>query len=1069
MPDLPSTNPASHESDDSSFAVLERLFLQVAEVPREHQDAKLAELCAYAGLRQQVRELLDADSCEDELLDHSLFPEPAKLQTGERIDGYQLLQELAEGGMGVVFLAEQFEPVRRQVALKVIKPGVDTREVIARFDAERQALSLMSHPNIATVLDAGTTDQGRPYFVMELVKGQPITAYCDNNQLSVQQRLELFLPVCHAIQHAHQKGIIHRDIKPSNVLVAEYDGRPVAKVIDFGIAKAINQPLTELTVATGIGQIIGTFEYMSPEQSQVNQLDVDTRSDIYSLGVLLYELLTGSPPFDKTRLRSVAWDEMLRIIREEDPPRPSSRLARTVERPSGENPVSSKPVKLGRLVKNELDWIVMKAMEKDRDRRYESPNELANDIGCFLTGDAVAACPPSTTYRFRKFARRNKAILATSAIVTASLVFGIIGTSWQAVRALNAEKTAEVNAAKADASTAEAVAVTAFLKNDLLGLAGAESQLSAGLQPDPELKLETLLDRAVTKLNQGIHVEPNVEIILKATVADSFNSIGRYDAAAPLYEDFKDYLIIQKGESHLDTLRVKRKLVTVYLKQSNLQYAAPLCHDALKLSEEHLGANHDVTLQLMNDQAILYREQKEYPKALQQHLKCLNIKRLNVTEDHPDILSIKSDLALVYERQNFFKEAISVHEQVLAVRRDASDQLAIAASLNNIGRCQLKRGRHSEDTEHFLSAVPCLQEGMRIFERHRGLKHPDTLGTKNNLAQIYCELRDYDQAEPMLNDLVKQLKSRQGHHHGNALQAMNILGWTRIQQNRLAEAEHILKEAAERHRSSDHQNALTIQTLGNLAIVYYRMGKLDASVSTDEETLPLAQTVLGKDHVETISCMTRLGLSYLETGPSDDERDLTIEGRELLADAFDIGQHLPGAFQIAGSLADSYSENGDAEDRDLDQVLLWNTRLVENAKQQLPAKSSQLAKAIIACGSRLFKMKAWAEAEDVLRSCDPVLQSRSAESWLKSKHQAMLGQALFEQQKYTAATPLLKAVFNWSPKITTSSGTPSAGFTRRQLKTADQLILIYDELEDTQQAAKWRATKSAVLANTTQP
>ena len=349
---------------------------------------------------------------------------------GEAIGPYKLLEQIGEGGMGVVYMAEQQVPMRRHVALKVIKVGMDTRQVIARFEAERQALALMDHPNIAKVLDAGTTDSGRPYFVMELVKGVPIIQYCDERRLMPRQRLELFNTVCQAVQHAHQKGIIHRDLKPTNVLVAEYDDRPVTKVIDFGVAKAVGQELTERTMFTQFGQIVGTIEYMSPEQAKLNQLDIDTRTDIYSLGVLLYELLTGETPFDRQRLHSAAFDEMLRIIREEEPPKPSMRLSSSDSLPSAAAQRQLDPKKLTSLVSGDLDWIVMKSIEKDRARRYESANDLARDIDRYLHGQPVEACPPSAIYRFRKFARRNKVALAITMFAMLFLIVLGGGFGW---------------------------------------------------------------------------------------------------------------------------------------------------------------------------------------------------------------------------------------------------------------------------------------------------------------------------------------------------------------------------------------------------------------------------------------------------------------------------------------------------------------------------------------------------------------------------------------------------------------------------------------------------------------
>ncbi len=412
------------------------IFERALEIASDaHRQAYLDGACdAQPELRGKVDALLKAHAAAGSFLEEPALTvgqtlpfAPIAERPGTLIGPYKLLEQIGEGGFGVVFMAEQERPLRRRVALKVIKPGMDTRQVIARFEAERQALALMDHPNIAHVLDAGATDSGRPYFVMELVRGIPLTQFCDQNRLTVEERLKLFTTICHAVQHAHQKAIIHRDIKPSNVLVTLHDGQPVAKVIDFGVAKATGQRLTEKTLFTAFAEMIGTPLYMSPEQAEMSGLDVDTRSDIYSLGVLLYELLTGTTPFDRLRLQQAGYDEIRRIIREEEPPRPSTRistLGATATIVSTQR--KSEPDKLRRLVRGELDWIVMKCLDKDRNRRYDSAGALARDIDRYLRQEPVQACPPSAMYRFRKIARRNKVALLTSAVAASALVLALL-------------------------------------------------------------------------------------------------------------------------------------------------------------------------------------------------------------------------------------------------------------------------------------------------------------------------------------------------------------------------------------------------------------------------------------------------------------------------------------------------------------------------------------------------------------------------------------------------------------------------------------------------------------------
>jgi tetratricopeptide (TPR) repeat protein len=525
------------------------IFLRAVEIAGAERGAYLDSACgANTALRREVEELLGHHSGLGSFLETPAVESdtggyvPGTVREavegpGTVIGPYKLLEQLGEGGMGTVWMAQQTEPVKRLVALKLIKAGMDSRQVIARFEAERQALALMDHPNIAKVLDAGTTPTGRPYFVMELVKGVPLTHYCDEHRLTPRQRLELFIPVCQAIQHAHQKGIIHRDIKPSNVLVALYDGKAVPRVIDFGVAKAAGQSLTDKTLVTGFGNIVGTLEYMSPGQAEVNQLDIDTRSDIYSLGVLLYELLAGSPPFTRKELEKAGMLEMLRVIREQEPTKPSTRLSTTEGLPTLAANRGTEPAKLTKLVRGELDWIVMKALEKDRNRRYESANGFAMDIQRYLADEPVLACPPSTWYRLGKFARRNRSRLAMASVVAVALLFVVsisaASVGWalrdQQVRqeAVEQEASQALNQAEAGCRAGRWPEAEAEVKRarTLLGKGGG-------------LALRSRLERLEADVQLGVRLE---EIHLSRADVVKDNLFDQAGAAAAYTRAFREY------------------------------------------------------------------------------------------------------------------------------------------------------------------------------------------------------------------------------------------------------------------------------------------------------------------------------------------------------------------------------------------------------------------------------------------------------------------------------------------------------------------------------------------------
>jgi serine/threonine protein kinase len=607
----------------------ESLFEQACDMPVSERAKWLDQACHDDAQRRRLVALLAAHDAPGSFLaqpaasleitaasqQSSDSPERPTERPGSIIGTYKLLEVIGQGGMGVVYAAEQKQPLQRRVALKIIKPGMDSLQIVARFEAERQALALMDHPHIARVFDGGVTPAGRPYFVMELVKGVPITQYCDQNRLSMADRLRLFIPVCQAIQHAHQKGIIHRDLKPSNVLVAEYDEQPVAKIIDFGVAKPVGATLTDKTVYTHFGQLVGTLEYMSPEQAKLNQLDVDTRSDVYALGVLLYELLTGSTPFAGARLRAAAWDEMLRMIREEEPPKPSTRLINSRDSlPSISALRHTEPARLTKLVCGELDWIVMKALEKDRARRYDSASSFAEDIRRHLAGEAVQAGPPGNWYRVRKFIRRNASLVATVLLLVGMLIVAVGGTTWgwllaldanrQATQARNAEKQradgeaqakqqAERDRDRAAAAEADTAVFADFLVEDFLSAARPEG-LQGGQGVD--VTMRQALEQAELRLAERFRGRPLAEARARLAIAVTWRNLGEFAKAEQHLRD-AIALLLPLVPTHNPLLRECRNSLGVTLfQQRKYDESLVIFEDLLERAEAEYGSSDRRTL-----------------------------------------------------------------------------------------------------------------------------------------------------------------------------------------------------------------------------------------------------------------------------------------------------------------------------------------------------------------------------------------------------------------------------------------------------------------------------------------
>jgi serine/threonine protein kinase/tetratricopeptide (TPR) repeat protein len=742
--------------------------------PPEQRSSYLETACnGDSDLRQRVNTILarlTAHTQDDSTLGHqpSTADRPAGLLgaagaladgPGAKIGHYKLLQLIGEGGFGSVYMAEQLHPVRRKVALKIIKLGMDTRQVIARFEAERQALAMMDHPNIAKVLDAGATDTGRPYFVMELVKGVPITQYCDTNNVSTRERLELFVQVCRAVQHAHQKGIIHRDIKPTNILVTMADGIPIPKVIDFGIAKATQSPLTDKTLFTEYRALVGTPEYMSPEQAEMAGIDIDTRSDIYSLGVLLYELLTGTTPFDAKDLRSKGAPEIQRIIREVDPPKPSTRLSSLATVVEVAHHRSTDPVKLNRIVRGELDWIVMRCLEKDRTRRYETANMLASDVTRYLRDEPISAGPPGTAYQLKKLARRHKWPLAMAAGFVAVLVLGIIGTTVGMIRANSAKKRAVdaekialdqkqsitrafddlkkaredavANANRAEREAAKATAVSGFLQSLLSGRADAHGS-------GREVRVADLLDLAATEIDAKFRDEPELRIALRVSVGDAYQSLGLYDAARDSYFRALEISRMTTGITSVETLSIAGKysfaMTNLSRGSEGLEFAKQTYYTALKT----LGETHFVTQNAASNLGLLLLDNGELPEAekIFRELTKQATQRAGTPPKYPPGSGrFFNNMALVLQAQKKYPEAEAMQRQAIEI---------IRAETNSASGIF---GRQGRNLATILSLQRKYQEAEEAYkqtladQRSRlGEEHPDTQETVDTFAQFLVSI-----------------------------------------------------------------------------------------------------------------------------------------------------------------------------------------------------------------------------------------------------------------------------------------------------------------------------------------
>ena len=889
--------------------------VQQALSPDETQ-VYLDEACGENNeLKQRIQILLDAYSQSHHLLDipsgeraaaaHEIpgekyttvldLPPFPDSNLGKSIGPYKLIERLGEGGMGIVYLAQQHEPIRRKVALKVIKPGMDSRQVLARFEAERNALALMDHPNIARVLDGGMSETGQPYFVMEYVKGLPITKYCDQMQMTIPERLKLFYQVCQAVQHAHQKGIIHRDLKPSNILICLYDGHPVPKVIDFGLAKALYQPLGAESVHTAHGLMVGTPRYMSPEQAELNNLDIDTRSDIYSLGVVLYELLTGSTPIEREHLKTVAEKEILRLIREYEPPRPSQRISSSENRASVAAQRRIEPKQLSRHVHGDLDWIVMKSLDKERHRRYDTATSLARDIERYLADEPVEACPPTWQYRVSKFIRRHRPVVAVTVLALIALLIATSVFAWQGYL-IRLERNATLverdksYEAEAQANRERDLANAARNEADIAADAEREArQLAEDRETETHMILDFVLDKVLAatrpkgqqggvKFDVTLHealrsaveqVEasflgyPLIEARVRLSLGESFQLLGEYEAAQDQYQRARELRKQHLGENHAETVAAVSRVAGTLFNLGRHREALEMRKDLLIVTRQIHGPSHRETLGAINNIGQSLAEMGRYQDGVP-----------------------------------LFEELLPTYISVFG----ESDVSTIRA-MHNLAECYQRVGRTEE-------AIALANKALTLWESTVGLDYPDAIETSRVLLNCYDALGWYDEAIKIAIRNLPLCKSTFGDTHPMTLHSMHNLARCYHYLGYLQEAFDVQKEAlklTQQTLGDHHPN--TLKLMQNVALSLGSLERLDDSLTLAKETLSLMETHLGPAHPDTLITMETVANTLSELGRHREALEFFLQLLKRAQAAH--GEKHPFTLATNHNLALEYVANGD--------------------------------------------------------------------------------------------------------------------------------------------------------------
>ncbi len=837
---------------------------------------------------------------------------------GDVIGNYTLSRLIGEGGFGSVYLAEQTRPVSRRVALKLVKLGMDTRQVVARFEAERQALAMMSHPHIARVFDAGMTGAGRPYFVMEYVDGEPITQFCDRKQFTVTERLELFREVCMAVQHAHQRGIIHRDIKPSNVLITVVDGKAQPKVIDFGIAKCMGRGLTEQTLITEDRQMIGTPEFMSPEQATLSASDVDTRTDVYGLGVLLYVLLCGAGPYDEGRLRSASFSELERIIREEQPPRPSQRIEQLADqREAFARARGVEPERLARAVRGEPDWIVLRAIEKDRARRYPTAYAFASDIERSLQNEPIEAGPPSRVYRARKFIRRHSVGVGVVALVAVLLIAGVAGTSWGLVRSMRANEQTNrllVAAQNERENATEAQREAERRSTELRVLADFAQSILTGVDPaiaqgrDTELLMEVLRsagDRAELELADS----PEIHARIRNTIGHTFVQIGKYPEAAVEFQRALDVATDAFGPTHVDAMDARQNLLVARFQTGDLEGVSEMAGPLMADQQEVFGERHQESLRTERVVARVKMSEGDWEAAREIFERQLPILREELGPRDPDTLSAMNSLGVVYDNMGMRDEAIEIYEEVSAWQQELRGEKhpLTLATLNNLADVMMDDGRFEE-------ALPILQRTYETKVEILGPEHPSTIIGGNNLASAYGQVGRTQEKIDLLLEIEAAAVRGLGEQDMRTLILRNNIAMEYAKSGDLARAEPMQERVVagfEGLFGPDHPN--TLRAGASLVGMRIDLGHYEEAYERITPLLPRADEVFGADSATAQAFQIHYARALIGLERYEEAEPILDRALELLEE--DHGGQPARIDRAMRALAELYGATGRADEQ----------------------------------------------------------------------------------------------------------------------------------------------------------